>query len=148
MQEKTKKSAEALFLLLLIEEDSSDEGRELFVGLGVSELSSPTVVQFHKTGMGLVTKNDLGIAAGSLPVRALPGFPRSKRVFVIIPFLLDEDFVRASSHYFSCERITEMFLLCDSDLIHALFSCFFESAGDTDDTELCFKMSHNTKGNK
>ena len=48
-----KKSAEAPFLLF-VAENGSDEGKELFVMIGVSELCSPSLVEFHEAGMGLV----------------------------------------------------------------------------------------------
>ncbi len=89
----------------------TDEGGELFVGFGVSELCSPTVVEFQETGMGLVTKDDLGITTGLLPVAALLGFSGCERMFVIVPFVLDEDFVWTGTTHLSCERVMEMFIM-------------------------------------
>ena len=68
-----KKSAEAPFLLLA-EEDRSDEGRELLMGFGALEVFFPSLIEFHETRMGLVAKDDLGIATGLLPNAALLGF--------------------------------------------------------------------------
>ncbi len=42
------------FLLMLVREDRTDEGQELFVGIGVGELGSPTLVEFHKTRCSVV----------------------------------------------------------------------------------------------
>ena len=58
-----KKSAEAPFLLF-VAENGSDEGKELFVMIGVRELCSPSLVEFHEAGMGLVAINNECFATG------------------------------------------------------------------------------------
>ena len=59
----TKKAPKRSFLLF-IEENRSDEGRELFVWFGSFEVFSPTLVKFHEAGMGLIVKDDLCITTG------------------------------------------------------------------------------------
>ena len=53
---RAQKSDRSRFLLMLVREDRTDEGQELFVGIGVGELGSPTMVEFHKTRMRLITE--------------------------------------------------------------------------------------------
>ena len=59
----SKKSAEAPFLLF-VAENGTDEGKELFVMIGVRELCSPSLVKFHEAGMGLVAINNECFATG------------------------------------------------------------------------------------
>ncbi len=39
---------------MLVIEDRTDEGQELFVGIGFGEFGSPTLVEFHKTRCSVV----------------------------------------------------------------------------------------------
>ena len=39
---------------MLVIEDRTDEGQELFVGIWVGELGSPTLVEFHKTRCSVI----------------------------------------------------------------------------------------------
>ena len=142
----TKKSAEALFLLFA-EEGSSNEGRELFMGLRAFEVFSPTIVEFHKTWMGLVAKDDLCISAGLFPIASLACFARGKRMFIVVTFVLDKDLVRTGTGLFTCEWVMEMFFLGDRDVIDSLWSCFFECAGDAIDPVADSAMCHKSKGN-
>ena len=97
--------------------------------------------------MGRVADDDLGITTGLLPVAALLGFSGCERMFVIVPFVLDEDFVGTSATHLSCERVMEMFFLGDRDLVHTLFGGFLEGSGYLLEPELRSTMSHNSKGN-
>ena len=142
----TKKAPKRSFLLF-VEENSSDEGRELLVGFGGRELGSPAEVKFHETRMGLVVKDDLGITAGLCPLFMLASLCGSERVFVIIPFVLDKDLVGTGTGFFAGKRVTEMFFLGDRDVIHALFGCFLESAGDAIDPVATSSFCHNGKDN-
>ena len=97
--------------------------------------------------MGLVTNDDLGITTGLFPVAALLGFSGCERMFVIVPFVLDEDFVGTGATHLSCERVMEMFFLGDRDFVHTLFGGFLEGSSYFAEPELCSTMSHNNKGN-
>ena len=144
-----KKATEvAVFVRLAFpDEDRADEGRELFVGFGVGELGFPAKVEFHKTRMGLVADDDLRIATGLRPITALTSFCGSERVLGIVPFVLDKDLVRSGTNLFSCERVMEVFLLGDRDVIHTLFGGFLECSGDAFDPVADSAMCHNCKGN-
>ena len=50
--------------LLFVAENGTDEGKELFVMIGVRELCSPSLVEFHEAGMGLVAINNECFATG------------------------------------------------------------------------------------
>ena len=133
--------------LLLAEEDGSDEGRELLMGFGTLEVFPPAMVEFHETGMGLVTKNDLGIAAGLCPIAELLCLSLRARVFVVIPFVLDKEFVGSGTGLFSCERVMKMFFLGNRDVVHTLFGGFLECSGDAFDPVADSTMCHNSKRN-
>ena len=147
MQVKSTKKRPKSPFLLLAEEDRSNERRELFVGIGVRKLCPPALVEFHETGMGLVSKDELSITAGLLPIAALGFFTGGKGMFFVVPFALDKDFIGTDADNFSRDGVMEVLLFGNCDLMNALRSCFLESAGDADDTELCCKMCHVTKGN-
>ena len=73
-------------------------------------MGSPTMVEFHKTRMRLITIDKLRLTAGLLPNPALLRFALSKRVLAIVPFVLKEDLVGTGRNYFSREGVMELFL--------------------------------------
>ena len=117
------------------------------MGLRAFEVFFPTLIEFHETGMGLVAKDDLRIAAGLRPIAALLGFARRERMLVIVPFVLDKEFVGTGTDLFSCEGVMEMFFLCDRNLVYTLFGGFSKGSGYFSEPELSLTMSHNSKVN-
>ena len=67
---------------------------------------------------------------------------------VIVPFVLEKKFIGTGTGLFSCERVMEVFLLGDRDVIYSLFGGFLECAGDTIDPGADSTMSHTNKDNK
>ena len=130
-----------------MDQNSADKGSELFVRFGVGELCSPAVIEFHKTRMGFVADDKLGISTGLLPIASLGLFAGRERMLVIIPFVLDKDFIGTYTGLFAGERVMEVFFLSDRDMVHSLFGCFFECSGDTVDPVAGSKFRHVSKGN-
>ena len=97
--------------------------------------------------MGLVAKDDLRIAAGLLPITSLCFFAGGEGVFVIVPFVLEKDLVGTGTGFFSRERVMEVFLLRDGDVIDSLRSGFLECAGDAIDPVANSTMCHSNKDN-
>lgn len=146
IKKRKKKRRSALFLLLA-EESGTDKGRELFVGFRTFEVFSPAVIEFHETGMRLITEDDLCITTGLLPITALFCLARSERVFVVVPFVLEVHLVRTRSYDFSREGVMDVFSASDSNVIYAWFGSFLECSGDATDPVADSNMSHNSKDN-
>ena len=138
---RAQKSDRSRFLLMLVREDRTDEGQELFVGIGVGELGSPTLVEFHKTRMRPVAIDKLRLTTGVLPNGMLDGLVWRERILVIVPFVLKKDLVGTGSDYFSREGVTEVFLFGNCNVVNTLFGGFLEGTGDrfdaVTDSEFC-----------
>ena len=64
---------------------------------------------------------------------------------VIVPFVLEKKFIGTGTGFFSCERVMEVFLLGDRDVVYTLFGGFFECAGDTIDPVADSECCHTDK---
>ena len=87
------------------------------------------------------------LLANGFPAFVLGMFGRRARVRLVIPFVLDKNLVWSGAGFFAGQRVMEMFLLGDRDMIHTLFGGFLESAGDTIDSVANCAMCHDDKGN-
>ena len=100
------------------------------------------MVKFHIPGMVAVADDQLSRLAGFAPFGALGLLVRRKRVFAVIPFVFDIEFVRASTDDFSGKRVMDELFAHDGDMIYAWFGGFLQSAGNTVDSIADSTMCH------